>query len=338
MNAPSTRTALCLTIGDPKGIGPEITVKALQSTFPSALYVIGEQASLQQAADMLGLSLPPESFLLQYVDIVQPSPGQVAYKAIETAVTLIAEQKAIGLVTGPISKENLWKAGIPYSGHTEILEAFSQKFSKQFETHPLKLPHLTNSFKADMLFRYEKFRMLLLTRHIPLSLVSQELSVPDVVETLSNLVLFLQHVENIPKPNLAILGLNPHAGEIGGEEEGAILQPAINAINKCFNLDIAAPLPADAVFRGFDSNVPSYDCYVAAYHDQGLIPMKLVGGLNAVNITIGLPFLRTSVSHGTAPDIVGQGMANPTSLISAIETLEDLLHNASETVLNTYLI
>jgi 4-hydroxythreonine-4-phosphate dehydrogenase len=232
--------------------------------------------------------------------------------AIDKSIELIKSGKAAGLVTGPISKENLHLSGIHYSGHTEILENLARRY---FNVH----------CQADMLFVFRAFRMLLLTRHVPLGEVSQALNLPTVEASLENLVRFLQTRQKIPAPRLALMGVNPHAGEIGGNEEKHILRPAIDAINQRFGLSIPEPFPADALFRGFDINAVPYDAYVAAYHDQGLIPFKLVAGLQAVNVTIGLPFLRTSVSHGTAPDIVGQGIADPGSLKEAIRQAASMM-------------
>jgi 4-hydroxythreonine-4-phosphate dehydrogenase len=170
-----------------------------------------------------------------------------------------------------------------------------------------------------MLFVYQAFRMLLLTRHVPLRQVSQTLTVSAAVRSLDNLVRFLRNHQGIETPRIAMMGVNPHAGEIGGEEEREILLPAMAQIEERHQLTLPPPFPADALFRGFNLNQLPFDAYVAAYHDQGLIPFKLVAGFQAVNVTIGLPFIRTSVSHGTAPDIVGQGIADPSSLHEAVQ-------------------
>jgi 4-hydroxythreonine-4-phosphate dehydrogenase len=175
-----------------------------------------------------------------------------------------------------------------------------------------------------MLFLYGSFRMLLLTRHVALRRVSETLSVPDVTQSLDSLCLFLRERCGLPSPRLCILGVNPHAGELEGEEEEQILKPAMAVISRKYAIEIEPPAAADAVFRGFNAARPPYDAYVAAYHDQGLIPFKMAAGFKAVNVTIGLPFLRTSVSHGTASDIVGKGVADPGSLICAYQAAIDL--------------
>jgi 4-hydroxythreonine-4-phosphate dehydrogenase len=148
---------------------------------------------------------------------------------------------------------------------------------------------------------------------------------------LENLAIFFRMQCQINSPRLCVLGVNPHAGELEGDEETRILKPALKLVSQKFGFGIEAPVAADAAFRHFDINRLDYDAYVAAYHDQGLIPFKMVAGLNAVNVTIGLPFLRTSVSHGTAPDIAGQGIADPCSLIEAYEAAIQLAHGASST-------
>ncbi len=305
----------CLTIGDPDGIGPEITARFLahQASLPDegiVIRVFGDIANLVQTADHLRIELP-EDHRFDYENTQSPRhsgvskrPGQVAYDSLEAAVAEIHAAKAQTLITGPISKENLQMAGIPFSGHTEILQHWARRLYGQ-------------PYQSDMLFIYRQFRMLLLTRHVSLRKVSEELSIRGVSQSLSNLAEFFQNHCQIKSPRLCVLGVNPHAGEVDGDEEERTLKPALKLITEKYGFGIEAPIAADAAFRHFDINRLHYDAYVAAYHDQGLIPFKMVAGLNAVNVTIGLPFLRTSVSHGTAPDIAGQGIADPCSLIEA---------------------
>jgi 4-hydroxythreonine-4-phosphate dehydrogenase len=172
-----------------------------------------------------------------------------------------------------------------------------------------------------MLFVYKDFRLLLLTRHIPLADVSAALLVSGAVaKPLKTLIGFLRKQLKIEEPRIALLGVNPHAGEIGGGEEDKAFIPVIKAVNAIGATRLEGPFPADGFFRGFSADKPGYDAIAAAYHDQGLIPFKLLSGYEAVNVTIGLPFLRTSVSHGTAEDIAGQGIAREDSLIAAIRT------------------
>lgn len=302
--------ATCLTIGDPTGIGPEIVVKFLNTehwrTHP--LIVLGDIPGLQETAERLNLTLPEQDGL-EYWNVASPgkAPGQVAYDALEEAVKAMQAGQASALVTGPISKENLQAAGINFSGHTEILQALARRYYGQ-------------PCQSDMLFVYHGFRMLLLTRHIPLKRVHETLTLKGVMQSMESLIIFLKDQAGIEKPRLCILGVNPHAGELEGEEEQRFLEPAIRELNRKYDLEIQPPVAADAAFRHFDVSRLQHDAYVAAYHDQGLIPFKMVAGMEAVNVTIGLPFLRTSVSHGTAPDIVGQGVADPASLVTAYQT------------------
>lgn len=307
---------LAVTIGDPTGIGPEITVKALQrlSMFPTVNFtIIGNLSILDQTAADLGLTLPKSS-QVSYHDIKAEQSGHVAYQAIDTAVMMIAKNQADALVTGPISKNNLQQAGYIEHGHTEILETLAQTYFKAPDA------------RAEMLFIYKRFRLLLLTRHIALSDVPSALAKPGAVaRPLKTLISFLRHRLNISEPHIAMLALNPHAGEVGGEEDQKYIAPVIHAVNAIGASKLVGPLPADGFFRGFDPQTSSYDAVVASYHDQGLIPFKILAGYEAVNMTIGLPFLRTSVSHGTAENIVGKNMAHDESLIAAIQTALETL-------------
>ncbi len=295
---------LAITLGDSDGIGPEVVLKCL-TQFPVAAKLV-----------VIGNLKTQEWPNLAQVDYCAINPnqavGRVSYEAIQKAVALAAEGKVDAIVTGPMSKERLKQARVPYSGHTEMLQDLAQEF-------------YGGQYQSDMLFAYQKFYMLLLTRHIALKDVSAALQPQTIRQSLQTLIDFLQQRCQLSKPKLGILGVNPHAGEINGHEEREILLPILEALCQHNKLQIDPPMAADAAFRGFNPTTPAYDAYVAAYHDQGLIPMKLVAGFQAVNITIGLPFLRTSVSHGTAPDIVGKDCADPTGMCAAIETALSLV-------------
>jgi 4-hydroxythreonine-4-phosphate dehydrogenase len=305
------------TIGDPLGVGPELTAKWLQTPPHNVVvHVFGDWSTVRHTAEALGMPLPNPGDMLHVYDTGtvlnnhQALPGRIAHDAIMQAVDWLATNptKTAALVTGPINKQRLWAAGLPTSGHTELLESLANQY----------WPRPNQPYQADMWFEYQQFRMLLLSRHVPLRLVASTLTVEGVTTALQAVVTHLQRYHGLAYPRVAVLGVNPHAGEIDGTEERTILQPAITAINQAYGLAIGPPLPADAVFRGFNVAQPAYDAYVASYHDQGLIPMKLLGGLQAVNVTIGLPFIRTSVSHGTADDIVGRGVADVGSLTAAV--------------------
>lgn len=302
---------LAVTIGDPTGIGSEITAKALQrfNAFPGVDFIIvGNIAALKETAAGLKLALP-ESTHIVYRDIDASHPGDVAYRAIDTAVTMIAHHKADALVTGPISKHNLQQAGHSAHGHTEILETLAQRYFNAPDA------------RAEMLFIYQKFRLLLLTRHIALGDVPQSLAKTGAVaRPIKTLIAFLRHRLKIEEPRIAVLAVNPHAGEVGGDEDAKYITPVIHAVNAIGASQLVGPLPADGFFRNFDAQNSGYDAVVAAYHDQGLIPFKILAGYEAVNMTIGLPFIRTSVSHGTAEDIVGKNLAREDSLLAAIRT------------------
>lgn len=312
------------TIGDPSGIGNEITLKFLDTHYkhqPFRLTVIGSMHHLHAMSERIGIPLPhPTEFpLLHFIDIKDSLPstidsttfnGHVAYQSLVQAILLIKhESQCQTLVTGPINKANLHQAGYAYGGHTEILESLANEhFPKNDGT----------SWQSDMLFIYKQFRILLLTRHIPLSQVAQVLDIPTATQSILALTQYLTE-QGLTNPHYCLFGVNPHAGEIGGTEERDILQPIIDQVQHQSMAKITGPVAADGAFRGFNPTNPAYDAYIAPYHDQGLIPMKLVGGYNAVNVTIGLPFARTSVSHGTANDIVGLNIAEANSLKAAFD-------------------
>ena len=268
--------------------------------------VIGSVAALRESARQMKVDLPQDE-RIAYHAIEHDQSGAVAYQAIEAAVRMIAAGEADRLVTGPISKQKLREAGYAAHGHTEILEDLARRYCN------------APNAKAEMLFVYKKFRLLLLTRHIALADVPAALAASGAIaKPLKTLIHCLRHHLKIDEPRIALLAVNPHGGEVGGEEEKKLFAPVIHAVNAIGASRLEGPFAADAFFRGFDATATPYDAVVAAYHDQGLIPFKLLAGYEAVNMTIGLPFLRTSVSHGTAEDIAGQGIAREDSLIAAI--------------------
>lgn len=329
------------TIGDPSGIGPEITARYLSGTYltnPFPLTIIGDITTLHRTARQYQLTLPdPRISPVKYIAIEEIHPnttdsgynhaeeGAIAYHSLVQAIQWIKHLRqtrpyqGTALVTGPINKANLHAAGYPYGGHTEILEELANQY----------FPNPKHRHQSDMLFVYRKLRMLLLTRHIPLSQVGQHLTLNQSVRSIQQLIAYLQRYESLNTPQLALFGVNPHAGEVGGDEEVTCLQPIIEAIHQTSAAHITGPLAADGAVRGLNANTPPYDAYIASYHDQGLIPVKLLAGHQAVNVTIGLPFLRTSVSHGTADAIVGQGVAQPESLIAAFALAKQLLVSPS---------
>ena len=235
----------------------------------------------------------------------QFQPGALSaesgYAAYETIVRAVRDAQAggiHGIATAPVNKEALALAGLPWRGHTEMLA------------------ELTNTRRVAMMFWSEKLRVVLATIHIPLARVASALTIESVMD-----IIDLTHRElprfGIARPRLAIAGLNPHAGEHGvlGTEERDVLEPAVARSAKT-GVDIAGPYPGDTVFlravRG------EFDAVIACYHDQGLIPIKMVAFGQAVNVTLGLPIIRTSVDHGTAFDIAGKGIADPESMVQAV--------------------
>ncbi len=305
------KPGLCLTPGDPAGVGPEITAKFLVDHAPTlpdvTFHVIGDIDSLAASARLLQKPLP-QTPQVHYHPITATSTDVLVYQALETAVAMIAQHKADALVTGPIAKITLPDLTLSASGHTEILEHLSHCF----------FPN--QSAKAEMLFLYQRLRLLLLTRHVPLNEVSTQLRPETVRPPLEILQTFLTQTLALHQPKVAVLGVNPHAGEIGGHEEFDILKPVMAQVNAKNRMHLEGPFAADAFFRGFKMDHFPYAAVVAPYHDQGLIPMKLIAGFKAVNVTIGLPFIRTSVSHGTALDIAGKGIASEESLCEAVLT------------------
>lgn len=298
---------IAITTGDPNGIGPEITIKALNllNLPPKDVVIISNKKVLNTygklnnnyeiiEVDFTGKILP---------GAVSADAGEFVYKCLEKA----CEIKPNFIVTAPTSKEAMHLAGRNFSGQTEVLEKL--------------LAH--NMQKAEMLFVAKDFRVLLLTRHIALKDIN--LTKEMIIEKVERLRSYFQNKLYVKKPSFALCALNPHAGENGimGNEENEIMIPAIEALRNR-GINITNPLPADALFINGVLNYlkgekSPYDCYIACYHDQGLIPIKAVASEKTVNMTIGLDIVRTSPSHGTAFDIAGKNIANPESMIEAIK-------------------
>ena len=271
-----------LIAGDPAGIGPEITRKAMADPRVVAvcepLYYGSEQP------------FPP--------GVLSAGAGQAAYETIVRAVRDAQAGGIHGIATAPINKEALALAGLPWRGHTEMLAA------------------LTHASRVAMMFWSEKLRVVLATIHIPLASVPAALTIESVSGIIELTNRELPRF-GIARPRLALAGLNPHAGEHGilGREETDVLEPAVARSVKA-GVDIAGPFPGDTIFlramRG------EFDAVVACYHDQGLIPIKMAAFGQAVNVTLGLPIIRTSVDHGTAFDIAGRDIADPESMVQAV--------------------
>lgn len=281
------RPRVGITVGDPAGIGPEIAVKAgadprVISVCEPVLY--GPHSRDELAAFARGR--------------VSPEAGRAAYHAITSAVDDAMSGRIHAIATAPINKEAFSVAGLRWPGHTELLA------------------HLTSAPRVAMMFYAEQLRVVLATIHVPLARVPQLLTVERLQDTIDLTWQALPRF-GIDTPRLAVAGLNPHAGEHGlmGHEDEAVIAPAVHSA-RARGIRIEGPIPGDTVFvravRG------EFDAVIACYHDQGLIPVKLIAFGRAVNVTLGLPIIRTSVDHGTAFDIAGQGIADPSSMIEAV--------------------
>lgn len=274
---------IAITVGDPSGIGPEIARKA------------AADASVRDACEPV-LYAPPDAAAFR-PGIVSAEAGRAAYEAIGAAVADARAGVVQAVATAPVSKLAFAKAGLPWKGHTDLLA------------------HLTASRRVAMMFWSDPLKVVLATVHVPLAEVPQALT-REVLDEVMALAACELPKFGLPRPRLALAGLNPHAGEEGvlGSEEQRILRPAVEDA-RARGIDIVGPFPADTVFvraaRG------EFDAVIACYHDQGLIPVKLLAFGQAVNVTLGLPIVRTSVDHGTAFDIAGQGRADPSSMIAA---------------------
>jgi 4-hydroxythreonine-4-phosphate dehydrogenase len=274
---------VALTVGDPAGIGPEIAHKA------------AGDARVREACEPV-LYGPANGLFAP--GVLSAEAGRVAYEAICAAVRDAQAGRVQAVATAPVNKLAFAQAGLPWKGHTDLLG------------------HLTGSPRVAMMFWSEPLRVVLGTIHLPLAQVPAALT----RETLDGIIqLTARELPRFgfPRPRLALAGLNPHAGEAGllGEEEARVLAPAVRAAAEA-GVSIAGPFPADTLFvraaRG------EFDAVIACYHDQGLIPVKLLAFGRAVNVTLGLPIVRTSVDHGTAFDIAGKGVADPSSMVEAV--------------------
>ncbi len=226
--------------------------------------------------------------------------------ALEVACALATEGIVEGIVTGPVSKNSLQLGGYPFTGHTELL---SRHFSAP---------------DCQMMMVYRAFRVVPLTRHLPVRDVSHTLSARKIVAALRVVNESLVHEFDVPSPRLAVSGLNPHAGEEGvlGPEEAAIIEPALREARRS-GLHVTGPVPGDALFQDAESG--TFDAFITMYHDQGLIPFKMISKRRGVNVTVGLPVVRTSVDHGVAYDIAGKGIASTESLKAAYRLAETLV-------------
>jgi 4-hydroxythreonine-4-phosphate dehydrogenase len=294
------RPVVGITVGDPAGIGPEIARKA------------AADARVRRACEVRFYG-PDEAHAARLVrpGVLSAQAGQAAYDAIVAAVADARAGRIDAIATAPVNKEAFALAGLPWKGHTDLLGA------------------LTGSPRAIMMFDSEPLRVILATVHVAIADVPRVLTADLLRETIAITARELPRF-GYAAPRLAMAGLNPHAGEHGlmGEEDDRVIAPTVAAC-RAQGIDITGPIPGDTVFvratRG------EFDAVIACYHDQGLIPVKLLAFGSAVNVTLGLPIVRTSVDHGTAFDIAGQDRADPSSLIHAVLLAARLAaHDASQ--------
>lgn len=274
---------ILITLGDPAGIGPEVVDAALSSgNFPGhfSFRVLGDRSA--------GTPGRPTK-----------QSAWSALHALEESSRLLRETEASAVVTGPVSKEALQSIGFQYPGQTEF-------FADAWEVR-----------EYGMLLTGPSLTVGLATIHIALSEIPRILTIPSI-QLIGRLTAGFLKKKGIPSPKIAVCGLNPHAGENGafGNEEKTIIAPAIQALSELRLAEFSGPHVPDAIFR--DASLGKYDAVLAMYHDQGLIPLKLLHFDEAVNVTLGLPKPRTSPDHGTAFSIAGKGIANPSSMIAAI--------------------
>lgn len=300
---------IVLTLGDPLGIGAEVAVKALLKPQVRRAAVFTLVGSLQACRLVPGFERLLRCRGISFEDVggghfnklTPKMAGCIAVASLERAVALIRLRECDALVTAPISKEHAALAGFGFPGHTEFLcDAFGVK-------------------RHAMMLFHSRLRVVLTTIHVPLREVSRLVTKASVHEKLVLTTAALREHFGLRVPRIAVCGLNPHAGESGliGDEEKRVIAPAVKKFRKKFpDVPVDGPLSADGVFHKALSG--GYDAVLCHYHDQGLIPLKATGFEEGVNMTLGLPFVRTSPDHGTAFDIAGKGVANPRSMVSAI--------------------
>ena len=278
------RPRIAITAGDPAGIGPEIAARAARD------------ARVREVCDPV-IYGPPEGATFA-PGVLSAEAARAAHDAIVRAVDAARTGEVAAMATAPINKQAFRLAGLPWSGHTDLLA------------------HLTGAQDVAMMFYSDALRVVLATIHIPLADVPAALTAVSLEMTIALTACELPRF-GFPTPRIAVAGLNPHAGEAGlfGHEEEHVIRPAI-AVCRAQGIDVTGPFPADTLF--VRAHRGEFDVVVACYHDQGLIPVKLVAFGQAVNVTLGLPIIRTSVDHGTAFDIAGKGVADPESLIGAV--------------------
>jgi 4-hydroxythreonine-4-phosphate dehydrogenase len=325
----STRLPLAVTMGEPAGVGGELVLKAwqLRRTGNRPFFAIDSSERLSTLSRSLGFGVPVKpiaepaeavtvfSEALPVLPVALSAPVRAGYPdpanapstiaAIEQAAQLARNGRIAGMVTNPIQKKTLQDAGFRHPGHTEFLA------------------ELAGGADVAMMLACPELRVVPVTIHLSLSEAVRALDTPGIVRAGRITASGLKELFGIEHPRLAIAALNPHAGEQGamGSEESRIIVPAIAALKEA-GIDVRGPSPADTLFH--PEARKTYDAAICMYHDQALIPIKTIDFSGGVNVTLGLPFVRTSPDHGTALDIAGTGRADPASLIAAIDMADDM--------------
>lgn len=334
-NEPGSLPRLIISAGEPAGIGPDLCVRLATGDYPAELVVVADPEVLRARAACLGLAVQIHEYSysdsptqaqraghLQCLSVPTRRPvvpGQLdthnaryVLDCLDIAIDGCRNGQFDALITGPLHKGILNDAGIPFIGHTEYLAERCQ------------------TPQVVMMLATPGLRVALATTHLPLAAVSQAITRPSLKATLHILISDLQNHFGIARPRILVCGLNPHAGEGGhlGQEERQVIEPVLTELRASHTAELLGPLPADTLFT--DKYLQHADAVLAMYHDQGLPVLKYKGFGQAVNITLGLPIIRTSVDHGTALDLACSGHINSGSLYSALQTALEMVQRARE--------
>ena len=317
---------LALTVGEPSGIGPDLTVELAQKQHNSQIIAICDPALLQRRAKHLGLPLTIKTFdagdtepaqkgeifvmpvalaTQEIIGELNPANGQYVLDTLTVAAQGCLDGKFDAMITAPVHKGVINEAGIPFTGHTEFLEEYTQ------------------AERVVMMLATEGLMVALVTTHLPLKDVPDAITAERLTQITTILDKDLKQYFGLPNANILVCGLNPHAGEGGhmGREEIDVIEPTLDTLRSS-GIQLTGPLPADTLFT--DKVLDKGDAVLAMYHDQGLPVLKYKGFGQAANITLGLPIIRTSVDHGTALDLAGTGQADSGSLYTAIQYAEKM--------------
>ena len=301
---PTNRNPLVITAGEPAGIGPDLCLALAQTEWSECIVAIADPEAIKARASMLGVSASGLNILSEPLanpavcGTPDPANAESLLAGLKRAVKGCIEGEFSGLVTAPLQKSVINDAGISFSGHTEFLA------------------ELTSTQTPVMLLVADELRVALASTHMPLRQVADYLTQDRLRDVIEVLHAELTSKFGIPEPEIIVCGLNPHAGEGGhlGGEDAAVIEPVVSEFQQR-GLSVRGPLPADTAFTPAAGHA---DAVLAMYHDQGLPVLKFAGFGNAVNVTLGLPIVRTSVDHGTALDIAGTGKADAGSMIAAV--------------------